>query len=157
MVIHHISLPPGRFGSGHVEDFFLNRLDPAGDPFYPEIVDLRVSAHFLVDREGRVTQFVDTDRKAWHAGESLLAGVPDVNRFSVGIELEGDEGSGYTEDQYASLGRLLRDLAAGHPGIRPERIVGHEDVAPGRKCDPGALFDWERVRAGLRGSGRPVG
>ena len=129
----------------------------AGDPFFPEIVDLRVSAHFLVEREGRVTQFVDTDRKAWHAGESRLGGVPDVNRFSVGVELEGDEESGYTEGQYQALGRLLRALSAGHPGIRPERIVGHEDVSPGRKRDPGPLFDWERVRAGLCGSGRAVG
>ncbi len=156
VVIHHISLPPGRFGSGHVEDFFLNRLDPAGDPFFPEIVDLRVSAHFLVERRGRVTQFVDTDRKAWHAGESCLGGLPDVNRFSVGIELEGDEESGYTEAQYETLERLLRDLMGGHPGIRPERIVGHEDVSPGRKRDPGALFDWERVRSGLCGSGGPA-
>ncbi|RMG95067.1 MAG: 1,6-anhydro-N-acetylmuramyl-L-alanine amidase AmpD, partial [Candidatus Dadabacteria bacterium] len=103
------------------------------------------SAHFLIDREGRLTQFVDTDRKAWHAGESALDGVPDVNRFSVGIELEGDEVTPYTEAQYETLLRVLEELRAAHPRIRPERIVGHEHVAPGRKRDPGPLFDWGRI------------
>lgn len=153
VVIHHISLPPGRFGGDHVEAFFLNRLDPSGHPYFAEIADLRVSAHFLVARDGCVTQFVDTDLKAWHAGRSELDGVADVNRFSVGVELEGDEQSGYTEAQYGALERLLRELAAGHPALTPERVVGHEHVSPGRKCDPGPRFDWERVRGFLRPPG----
>ncbi len=149
VVVHHISLPPGCFGGAWVEEFFCNRLDASADPFFPEIAQLRVSAHFYVDRGGRVTQFVDTDLKAWHAGESALGGVPDVNRFSVGIELEGDEATPYAEEQYAALGRLLAEIRRAHPRVVPERVVGHEHVAPGRKRDPGPLFDWERVRGGL--------
>ena len=150
VVIHHISLPPGEFGADHIADFFLNRLDPAAHPYFAEIAHQRVSAHFLLGRDGRVTQFVDTELKAWHAGESSLDGVSDVNRFSVGIELEGDEIAEYTGAQYSELARLLRWLVQVHPQIRPERIVGHEDVSPGRKRDPGPLFDWERVGRGIR-------
>jgi len=146
VVLHHISLPPGEFGGGHIEAFFQNRLDPGLHPYFQRIADLRVSAHFLIDRQGGCVQFVDTDRKAWHAGASVLDGVPDVNRFSVGIELEGDEVTPYTEPQYQTLERLLVELVRAHPAIRPERIVGHEHVAPGRKRDPGPLFDWARVR-----------
>lgn len=150
VVIHHISLPPGRFGGPDVEDFFCNRLDCGRDPFYPEISNLRVSAHFFVDRAGQVTQFVDTDLKAWHAGESSLGGRPDVNRFSVGIELEGDEVSPYTDAQYETLLRVLNEVKQHHPLVEPSRVVGHEHVAPGRKRDPGPLFDWERVQRDLR-------
>ena len=145
VVIHHISLPPGEFGSGCVADFFLNRLDPAAHPYFSEIGGLCVSAHFLVERDGTVTQFVDTDLKAWHAGASELEGEPDVNRFSIGVELEGDELTPYSDAQYGSLARLLREIAAAHPDVLPERVVGHEHVSPGRKRDPGPLFDWERV------------
>ena len=149
VVIHHISLPPGELGAGHIADFFLNRLDPAVHPYFAHIAHQRVSAHFLIGRDGRVTQFVDTELKAWHAGESLLHGAPDVNRFSVGIELVGDEVTPYTEEQYRELLRLLRWLVETHPKIRSERIVGHEDVAPGRKRDPGPMFDWKRVRRAI--------
>ncbi len=145
VVLHHISLPPGRFGGGYIESFFLNRLDPEAHPYFREIAGVRVSAHFLIDRQGRCTQFVDTADKAWHAGESELHGVPDVNRFSVGIELEGDGAVPFTGAQYATLNRLLAELREAHPAIRPERIVGHEHVAPGRKTDPGPLFEWGRV------------
>jgi len=146
VVIHHISLPPGRFGGCHVVDFFCNRLDCSADPFFPEIAQLRVSAHFFIDRSGQVTQFVDTDLKAWHAGESRLEGLPDVNRFSVGIELEGDEASPYADAQYDALARVLDEVKRHHPRVVPERVVGHEHVAPGRKRDPGPLFEWDRVR-----------
>jgi AmpD protein len=149
VVIHHISLPPGHFGGPHVEAFFCNRLDRTLDPYFPEIAQLRVSTHFFIDRVGQVTQFVDTDRKAWHAGESSLDGVADVNRFSVGIELEGDEVSPYADAQYAVLARLLGEIKRHHPLVLPGRVVGHEHVAPGRKRDPGSLFDWERVREAL--------
>jgi AmpD protein len=132
-----------------VLDFFQNRLDPAAHPHFPEIVELRVSAHFFIDRTGVVIQMVDTDLKAWHAGESALGGLPDVNRFSIGIELEGDEETAYTDGQYEALLRLLEELRKAHPAITPERIVGHEHVAPGRKRDPGPLFDWGRVRSAV--------
>lgn len=145
VVLHHISLPPGQFGGGLVIDFFCNRLDPRGHPYFAEICGLRVSAHFFIERDGAVTQFVDTDEKAWHAGESRLAGELDVNRRSVGIELEGDAVTAYTEAQYAALDRLLAELGAAHPAIAAPRIVGHEHVAPGRKCDPGPTFDWARL------------
>jgi AmpD protein len=149
VVIHHISLPPGEFGGSDVADFFLNRLDPRAHPYFAQIAHLHVSAHFLIDRAGAVTQFVDTDRKAWHAGESSLAGVADVNRFSVGIELEGDEVTPFAEAQYEALGRLLCWVRRVHPAVIPDRVVGHEHVAPGRKRDPGPLFDWGRVREDL--------
>lgn len=148
-VLHHISLPPGEFGGPWVVAFFQNRLDPAAHPFFREVEAMRVSAHFFVDRRGEVTQLVDTDDKAWHAGVSSLGAEPDVNRFSVGIELEGDEVTPYTDAQYGALERLLRDLRAAHPRLAPERVVGHEHVAPGRKRDPGPLFDWNRLRSAL--------
>ncbi|MBI5017568.1 MAG: 1,6-anhydro-N-acetylmuramyl-L-alanine amidase AmpD [Deltaproteobacteria bacterium] len=146
VVLHHISLPPGSFGGPYVLDFFQNRLDPAAHPYFRELATLRVSCHFYLDRRGRVVQLVDTDEKAWHAGVSELDGAPDVNRFSVGIELEGDEVTSFTEAQYAALEPLLRALRAALPAITTERIVGHEHIAPGRKRDPGPLFDWERLR-----------
>jgi N-acetyl-anhydromuramoyl-L-alanine amidase len=147
VVIHHISLPPGEFGGPHVLAFFQNRLDPTLHPYFGSIADLRVSAHFFVDRSGATVQLVDTSWKAWHAGESSLGGVLDVNRFSVGIELEGDERTPYSDDQYRSLSWLVRELREAHPRIAPDRVVGHEHVAPGRKRDPGPLFDWARLRS----------
>ncbi len=154
IVLHHISLPPGTFGGGpYIEAFFLNRLDPAVHPYFAEIAHLRVSAHFFVDRRGEVTQFVDTEHKAWHAGESSFGGCCDVNRFSVGIELEGDEETPYEGVQYQSLTGVVRAVLKAHPEITPERIVGHEHVAPGRKRDPGPLFEWEVLRSSLRAGG----
>ncbi|MBI5441337.1 MAG: 1,6-anhydro-N-acetylmuramyl-L-alanine amidase AmpD [Deltaproteobacteria bacterium] len=149
VVLHHISLPPGEFGGPYVVAFFQNRLDPEAHPYFRQIADLRVSAHFFLERSGAALQLVDTEHKAWHAGESRLGGVPDVNRFSVGIELEGDEETAYTDAQYGTLRSLLRALRTAHPGITPERIVGHEHVSPGRKRDPGPFFDWARVRRDL--------
>jgi AmpD protein len=149
VVIHHISLPPGEFGGPYVLDFFLCRLDPDAHPYFAEISGQRVSAHFFLDRQGTVIQLVDTNLKAWHAGLSALDGVPDVNRFSVGIELEGDEATPYTDAQYEALSHLLSEVRKAHPAITAERVVGHEHVAPGRKRDPGPLFDWGRVRGGL--------
>jgi AmpD protein len=149
VVIHHISLPPGEFGGGFIDDFFQNRLPADVHPFFAGIHTLRVSAHFFIDRQGAVTQYVDTDEAAWHAGVSELDGRTGVNRFSVGIELEGTETSGYTEAQYAALTGVLQALVRAHPAITPERVVGHEHVAPGRKRDPGPLFDWDRARRAL--------
>ncbi len=149
VVIHCISLPPGRFETRYVEDLFLNRLDPRVHPYFRSVAGLRVSAHFVIDREGGCTQFVDTELKAWHAGASELHGEPDVNRFSVGIELVGDEQTPFAEAQYRTLERLLAEIRAAHPAVGPGRVVGHQHVAPGRKTDPGPHFDWERVRAML--------
>lgn len=143
LVIHCISLPPGRFGTGDVERLFANQLDPAAHPFFAQLQGLRVSAHFLIDRDGRLTQFVPCSDRAWHAGASAWEGRPGCNDFSIGIELEGSEFEPFTEAQYAALDGLQRALCEAFP-IRATR--GHSEIAPGRKTDPGPLFDWTRIR-----------
>lgn len=148
LVIHNISLPPGRYGGGFIEALFDNSLDPGADPYFQEIAHLQVSAHLLIDRQGRVTQFVPFDQKAWHAGQSCFQGRENCNEFSIGIELEGTDDEPFTAEQYAQLIRVCRDLMAEYPLITLDRIVGHSDVAPGRKTDPGPYFDWARFRAG---------
>jgi AmpD protein len=153
LVIHNISLPPGRFGGGYVEQLFLNCLDCTMHPWFARLQGLRVSAHLLIDRRGRVTQFVPFDRRAWHAGASRFEGREDCNDFSVGIELEGTDERPYTRAQYARLVRVSRALMREYPGITASRIVGHSDIAPGRKTDPGRAFDWERYRAALVAGG----
>ncbi len=149
VVVHSISLPPGEYGGRWIADLFLGRLDCSAHPYFEALRGLRVSAHFLVRRDGRVLQFVDTGRRAWHAGLSAWRGQPNCNDRSVGIELEGLEGLSFAPAQYAALARLLRALARRHP-IRD--VVGHEHVAPGRKGDPGPGFDWGRLAVRL---GRP--
>ena len=149
LVIHNISLPPGRFGGGFVEQLFLNCLDCTMHPYFERLQGLRVSAHLLIDRRGRLTQFVPFDRRAWHAGESRFEGRPHCNDFSVGIELEGTDERPYTRAQYARLVRVTRALMRAYPAITAGRIVGHEHIAPGRKTDPGPAFDWVRYRAAL--------
>jgi AmpD protein len=146
VVIHHISLPPGEFGGPFIVDLFLNRLDPKAHEYFKDIAGIRVSSHFLIDRMGELAQFVDTAEAAWHAGVSSWKGRENVNLFSVGIELEGDMVSGYTEAQYETLGKLLRELKEEYPVLDADRLTGHEHIAPGRKTDPGPLFDWERAR-----------
>ncbi|MBR9909040.1 MAG: 1,6-anhydro-N-acetylmuramyl-L-alanine amidase AmpD [Gammaproteobacteria bacterium] len=150
LVIHNISLPPGQFGSGCIEQFFCNRLDHDAHPFFQEIRGVEVSAHFLIDRAGQVTQFVPVTRRAWHAGVSSFAGRDACNDFSIGIELEGEDNRAYTSAQYQSLVALTQTLQRAYPAITSDRIVGHSDIAPGRKTDPGPAFDWQRYRAGLR-------
>jgi AmpD protein len=142
IVIHSISCPPGRFGTGDIERLFLGTLDCDSHPAYEEVRGEALSSHFLIDRRGRVTQFVDTERAAFHAGASSWKGRRACNDFSVGIELEGTEGRPFTQRQYGSLARLCRDLMGRYPGITRGRVTGHSDVAPGRKTDPGPLFDW---------------
>jgi AmpD protein len=146
-VLHSISLPPGEYGGDAIERLFGNELDWGEHPYYADIRGLEVSAHFLVRRDGRLLQFVSCDQRAWHAGRSVWRGREDCNHYSVGIELEGLEGSGFEPVQYVQLARLLRALAARYP---IEEVVGHEDVAPGRKFDPGIGFDWRRLRRALR-------
>lgn len=149
VIIHCISLPPGRYGGGHIEQLFCNSLDPADHEYFESVCKLTVSAHFLIDREGALTQFVPTHLRAWHAGESRLRGRERVNDFSVGIELEGTEDSSFTSPQYDALIQLTRALMVAYPEIRKDNLVGHSDVAPGRKTDPGACFDWDRYLRGL--------
>ena len=149
LVVHGISLPPGRFGGPHIERLFTNRLDPAAHPYFETIAGLRVSSHLLVRRDGAVVQFVPLGARAWHAGASRFDGRERCNDFSIGIELEGADDVPYTARQYARLATLARLLMRAHPGISAARIVGHSDVAPGRKTDPGAHFDWSRLLAAL--------
>ena len=142
VVIHSISLPPGEYGGDAIERFFTNRLDPAAHPYFREIHELRVSSHFLVRRDGEVVQFVPVERRAWHAGDSSWRGRSRCNDFSVGIELEGTDDSPFADSQYHELAQLLRSLCQSLP---IKSIAAHSEVAPGRKTDPGARFDWKRL------------
>lgn len=141
LVIHNISLPPGEFGGGAVEQLFTNTLDVGGHPYYAQLRDLKVSAHFFIRRGGEIVQFVSCHRRAWHAGASRWRGRERCNDFSVGIELEGSDHEAFTAPQYVALAGLTRRLRRAYP-IR--EIVGHADIAPGRKTDPGPYFDWPR-------------
>jgi AmpD protein len=143
IVIHGISLPPGEYGGDGIAALFTNRLDPAGHPYYATLAALRVSAHFLVRRNGTLLQFVPCKRRAWHAGASCWNGRERCNDYSIGIELEGTDDDGYADAQYTTLARLIRALKRRYP---VEDVVGHNDIAPGRKTDPGPAFDWARLR-----------
>ena len=149
LVIHNISLPPAQFGGCYIEDFFCNRLDVSCHPYFEEIAGMQVSAHFLVRRSGELLQFVGLDARAWHAGLSQFEGRERCNDFSVGIELEGTDDIPYSDAQYAALVQLSRRIMAYYPGIHVGNIVGHSDIAPERKTDPGPAFDWQRYRTGL--------
>lgn len=149
LVIHNISLPPGQFGSSTIEEFFQNRLDFSSHPYFETLSGLEVSAHFLVRRDGTIVQFVSCDERAWHAGQSTFEGRTNCNDFSIGIELEGTDTTPFTDAQYQMLSRLTEALMAHYPGISRSRIVGHSDIAPGRKSDPGPAFDWVRYLAQL--------
>ena len=146
VVLHSISLPPGKYGGGDIERLFTNCLDPDAHPYFREICGLKVSAHFLVRRDGAVVQFVPVERRAWHAGASSWRGRSRCNDFSVGIELEGCEEEPFEPAQYESLISLLKQLRSTLP-LRD--ICAHSDIAPGRKTDPGARFDWPRLLAAL--------
>jgi AmpD protein len=143
IVIHGISLPPGEFGGAWIDDLFLGRLDPAAYPYFAEIAHLRVSAHLLIRRDGAVTQYVPFHLRAWHAGVSAFEGRAGCNNFSIGIELEGTDDVPYTEAQYLNLARVIAALQRAYPSLRA--VAGHADIAPGRKTDPGASFDWRRL------------
>lgn len=143
LVIHNISLPPGQFGTGCVQQFFSGSLDASAHPYFAEIAALRVSAHFLIERDGRVTQFVSCSQRAWHAGQSCFDGRENCNDFSIGIELEGTDDQPFTPIQYERLVALSLALQRAYPLITPDRITGHEHIAPGRKTDPGPCFDWQ--------------
>jgi N-acetyl-anhydromuramoyl-L-alanine amidase len=142
VVLHSISLPPGRYGGNEVEDLFTNQLDWSAHPYFESIRGMQVSSHFFIRRAGFIQQFVSADARAWHAGRSQFDGREDCNNFSIGIELEGLEGERFTAKQYSQLARLCRALKTQYP---IKHVVGHEHVAPGRKQDPGSGFDWLRL------------
>ncbi|MEZ0122804.1 MAG: 1,6-anhydro-N-acetylmuramyl-L-alanine amidase AmpD [Candidatus Reddybacter sp.] len=142
LVIHNISLPPGQFGGDNIERFFTNQLDPSGHSYFAEIADLQVSAHLLIDRQGELVQFVPFTRRAWHAGNSSFKGCANCNDYSIGIELEGTDTEPYSDSQYQSLVLICHQLLCHYPALSAERIVGHSDISPGRKTDPGLAFDW---------------
>ena len=151
LVVHNISLPPGEFGGGAIAALFTNRLDPAAHPYFATIQGLRVSAHFLIARDGALTQFVSCARRAWHAGASAWRGRAQCNDFSVGVELEGTDDLPYEDRQYEVLAPLTRALCRRYPIAD---LAGHQDVAPGRKTDPGAAFDWPRFRRMVADTGK---
>ena len=149
LIIHNISLPPGEYGTGCIDQLFCNSLPQDAHPYFAEIANLKVSSHLLIERSGEVTQYVAFDKKAWHAGDSLYCGKENCNDFSIGIELEGTDFEAFTEQQYDSLIVITNLLLMDYPCLNLDRIVGHSDVAPSRKTDPGPLFDWSRYRSSL--------
>jgi AmpD protein len=142
LVVHGISLPPGEFGGDAIERLFTNRLDRRAHPSFAAIAELRVSAHFLIRRDGELVQFVRCTERAWHAGASSWRGRERCNDFSIGVEIEGDDTTPYARAQYAALARLGKALRRSYPIAD---VVGHSDIAPGRKTDPGPAFDWPRL------------
>jgi len=146
IVVHSISLPPGVFGGPEVEHLFMGRLDWEAHPYFQQIRGIEVSAHFFIRRDGEIVQFVDTGARAWHAGASCWQGRSNCNDFSIGIELEGLEGGLFESAQYTALTALCECLRRRHPIAH---VVGHEHIAPGRKLDPGAGFDWPRLTRAL--------
>ncbi len=153
VVIHGISLPPGRYGGPWIDRLFTNRLPAQADPYFATIQHLRVSSHVLIRRSGRVTQYVPFDRRAWHAGQSFWRGRGNCNDFSIGIELEGSDDEPYDMRQYPVLARLIAALQRSYPSLAEGWIAGHSDIAPGRKTDPGPAFDWQRLERDLKSAG----
>jgi AmpD protein len=145
LVIHCISLPPGEFCNPYIDQLFCNMLNPDDHPYFKEIHQLTVSAHLLIKRDGGCVQYVPFNKRAWHAGKSSYEGRECCNDFSIGIELEGTESTDYTEEQYAKLATVIDTLIKTYPKLSRQRITGHSDIAPGRKTDPGASFDWQRI------------
>jgi len=150
VVVHGISLPPGEFGGPWIDALFTNCLPPDAHPYFAQVASLRVSAHALVRRDGEVVQYVPFHRRAWHAGQSAWRGRERCNDFSIGVELEGTDASAYDHAQYRVLSQLIAELCRAYRTLSPEHIVGHSDVAPGRKSDPGIAFDWPLLRALVR-------
>lgn len=146
LVLHCISLPPGEFGQPYIDQLFCNRLDPCAHPYFAGIYQLKVSAHLLIRRDGQITQYVAFDKRAWHAGVSEYQGRSRCNDFSIGIELEGTDSSAYEDKQYEVLKGVIETLLRHYPDLSRQRLAGHSDIAPGRKTDPGAGFDWPRLR-----------
>jgi len=150
VVVHAISLPPGEFGGPWIDHLFTNTLDPQAHPYFQEIAGFEVSAHLLIRRDGQVIQYVPFDRRAWHAGASCWQGRERCNDFSIGIELEGCDELPFEPVQYERLTEVILALRQAYPGIAPDAVAGHSDIAPCRKTDPGPCFDWPRLWAGLQ-------
>lgn len=146
IVVHGISLPPGEYGGPWIDRLFTNSLPRDAHPYFEQVADLRVSSHLLVRRDGEVIQYVACHRRAWHAGVSNWQGRDRCNDFSIGIEVEGSDHEPYESTQYAMLARLIASLCRAYPSLSLDRLVGHSDIAPGRKTDPGPAFEWPRLR-----------
>jgi N-acetyl-anhydromuramoyl-L-alanine amidase len=146
IVVHGISLPPGDFGGPWIDRLFTNTLPPHEHPYFAEVAPLRVSSHLVLDRDGEVTQYVRFTDRAWHAGKSIYKDREACNDYSVGVELEGTDTVPYAAAQYGALAEVVAALVAAYPRLSPQRLVGHSDIAPGRKTDPGPAFDWPRAR-----------
>ncbi|MCH9828061.1 MAG: 1,6-anhydro-N-acetylmuramyl-L-alanine amidase AmpD [Gammaproteobacteria bacterium] len=144
IVIHAIALPPETFGGSYIDDLFLGQLDCDAHPYFKDLRDVRVSAHLCIRRDGHITQYVPFDQRAWHAGESWFDGRTRVNDFSIGVELEGSDTQPFEEIQYRRLVEAGAALMRAHPAIELSRVIGHADIAPARKTDPGPHFDWPR-------------
>jgi len=155
-VVHGISLPPGEFGGPWIDRLFTGTLPAEAHPYFREIAGQRVSAHALIRRDGAIVQYVPFGERAWHAGKSEYRGRSGCNDFSIGVELEGTDDTPYTDAQYVTLAVLAAALLEAYPSLSTQAIVGHSDIAPGRKSDPGGAFDWPRFRALLADRGRGV-
>ena len=149
LIIHAISLPPGQFDGQHVEDFFCNKLEHKHHPYFESIAQMRVSSHFYIKRDGQLVQFVSTYERAWHAGDSNLHGLNSVNDFAIGIELAGCDEQPFCIAQYDRLIELSKCLLDTFPAISKDRIVGHSEIAPTRKTDPGPFFNWQQYKSKL--------
>ena len=150
ILVHGISLPPDEYGGPYIDQLFLNELPTSGHPYFEKIAGLKVSSHALIRRDGELVQYVPFHHRAWHAGASDYCGRERCNDFSIGIELEGSDEIAYEPIQYRTLAELIAALCKAYPTLSASRVVGHSDVAPGRKTDPGPAFDWMRLRAMLR-------
>lgn len=150
VVLHNISLPPGQFTGDYIDQLFMNCLDSKAHPYFAQLEGLKVSAHLLIRRDGEMLQYVNLLARAWHAGLSSYAGVADCNNNSIGIELEGCDEQQYSDQQYSQLVSVLKAIQQTWPACTTERIIGHADIAPGRKTDPGAAFDWLGLQAALK-------
>jgi len=150
IVLHAISLPPGQFESNDIENLFMGCLDCTAHPDFDSLKGLQVSSHFVVDRSGKITQFVGCEQRAWHAGVSEWQGKSGCNDFAIGIEMIGDEERPFTQAQYRETARLCRVLMQRYPAIHADDIVGHQDIAPGRKWDPGKQWQWDRFHRSLQ-------
>ncbi|MBN4059768.1 MAG: 1,6-anhydro-N-acetylmuramyl-L-alanine amidase AmpD [SAR86 cluster bacterium] len=149
LVIHNISLPPGQFGGPYIDALFCNELDCSQHNFFSELKDLKVSSHLLIRRDGEIVQYVPFNKQAWHAGISNYEGRDQCNKFSIGIELEGTDHDEFTALQYQALSTITRVLLQTYPTLSEERIVGHSEIAPERKTDPGPSFNWHLYRDGI--------
>ncbi|MCF6345485.1 MAG: 1,6-anhydro-N-acetylmuramyl-L-alanine amidase AmpD [Thiomicrorhabdus sp.] len=152
IVVHAISLPPNQFGGGAIDQLFTNQLNPDDDPFFKDIEHLKVSAHLLIRRDGEVVQYVPFHLRAWHAGHSCFKGRKNCNDFSIGIELEGTDACCYTARQYQVLANVIKALWQAYPSLKAHDVVGHCDIAPNRKTDPGPYFLWKSLARLLESS-----